>query len=146
MADTYKSIAGFKIIAESINDSVPSTHELFEKGDMAAIIALAKSQAEAGAAFIDVNIGKRDPKLMGELVRAIQAEVRIPLSIDSPDPEIQKVGLSAYDPISGNGMPIVNSISELRLEILELNKITPFRPILIFTERMEPGSGQPNKT
>jgi len=146
MADDYKPISGFHIIAESINDSVPTTRELFEKGDVAAIVALAKSQADAGAAYIDVNIGKRDPKLMGELVRAIQAVVTTPLSIDSPDPEIQKQGLLAYDPKkAGNQMPLVNSISELRLEILELNKIQPFKAILICTERVEAGSALPNK-
>jgi len=83
---------------------------------------------------------------MGEVVRAIQAEVRIPLSIDSPDFNIQKEGLSAYDAGKAGGMPVVNSVSELRLEILELNKITPFRPILICTERMEGGSAAPNRT
>jgi len=147
MADEYKPIPGFNIIAESINDSVPSTHELFEKGDIKGIIDLAKAQAAGGAAYIDVNIGKRDPKFMGEVVRAIQAEVTTPLSIDSPDPEIQRQGLSAYSPAKAGGkMPLVNSISELRLPILELNKITPFKAILICTERMENGSGQPNKT
>jgi 5-methyltetrahydrofolate--homocysteine methyltransferase len=146
MAEEYRPVPGFKIIAESINDSVPSTKELFDKGDMPGIVTLAKSQAGAGAAYIDVNIGKRDPKLMGEVVRAIQKAVAVPLSIDSPDPEIQKEGLSAYSPEKGGGMPIVNSISELRLEILELNAITPFKPILICTERMEGGTGKPNKT
>jgi len=62
------------IIAEKINDSVPSTHELFEKGDIQAIINLAREQAE-GATYIDVNIGMHDPALMDELIRSIQAEV-----------------------------------------------------------------------
>jgi 5-methyltetrahydrofolate--homocysteine methyltransferase len=147
MADDYKPIPGFNIIAESINDSVPSTHELFEKGDIQGIIDLAKAQATAGAAYIDVNIGKRDPKFMGELVRAIQAVVSTPLSIDSPDPVIQKEGISAYDTAKANGkMLIVNSISELRLDILDLAKIQPFKVILICTERFENGAGQPNQT
>jgi len=146
MPDDYTPIPGFHIIAESINDSVSTTHELFEKGDIAGVVALAKAQAEAGAAFIDVNIGRRDPKFMGEVVRAIQKVVRCPLSIDSPDINIQREGLSAYDPSLGGGMPLVNSISELRLPILELNKIQPFKAIFICTERMENGAGQPNKT
>ncbi len=147
MADEYKPIQGFNIIAESINDSVPSTKELFEKGDMNGIIELAKAQAAGGAAYIDINIGKRDPKLMGDLVKAIQTCVKTPLSIDSPDPEIQEQGLKAYDPAKADGkMPLVNSISELRLSILELNRITPFKAILICTERMENNSAQPNKT
>lgn len=30
----YVSIKGLSIIGESINDSIPSTHEFFEKDDM----------------------------------------------------------------------------------------------------------------
>ena len=37
------TIPGLTIIGESINDSVPSTHVLFEKNNMAGIIELAKS-------------------------------------------------------------------------------------------------------
>ena len=48
-----------KIIAEKINDSVPSTHKLFEAGDFEGLVNLAKTQAEEGAEYIDVNIGLR---------------------------------------------------------------------------------------
>jgi 5-methyltetrahydrofolate--homocysteine methyltransferase len=145
MPEEYNPIEGLSIIGESINDTIPSTKAMFDNGDIQGIVNLAKFQAEAGAAYLDVNIGKRDPKLIGEVVRAIQKEVAIPLSIDSPDHEIQKEGLSAYNPERGGSMPVVNSISELRLEILELNSITPFKPIMLCTERVEDGAGQPNK-
>jgi len=36
------TIAGLTIIGESINDSVPSTHTLFEKNDIVGIAELAK--------------------------------------------------------------------------------------------------------
>ena len=62
------NITGLTIIGESINDSVPSTHALFEENNMDGIVALARSQAEKGAAYIDVNIGSRAPGFMAELV------------------------------------------------------------------------------
>ena len=65
-------IEGLRIIGESINDSVPSTHELLEAGDMAGLVELARLQDERGAAYIDVNVGSRSPELMAELVRRIQ--------------------------------------------------------------------------
>jgi cobalamin-dependent methionine synthase I len=125
------------IIAEKINDSVPSTHELFEKGDIQAIISLAREQAE-GATYIDVNIGMHDPALMDELIRSIQAEVTLPLSIDTPSPEIAERALKVYDPAKANGnKPLLNSISLGRLEMFDLLKIQPFKTILMSSERIQ---------
>jgi 5-methyltetrahydrofolate--homocysteine methyltransferase len=125
------------IIAEKINDSVPSTHELFEKGDIQAIINLAREQAE-GATYIDVNIGMNDPSLMDELIKSIQAEVSLPLSIDTPSPEIAERALKVYDPAKAKGLkPLLNSISLGRLEMFELLKIQPFKTLLMASERIQ---------
>lgn len=125
------------IIAEKINDSVPSTHELFEKGDIQAIINLAREQAE-GATYIDVNIGMHDPSLMDELIRSIQSQVTLPLSIDTPSPEIAERALKVYDPAKANGnKPLLNSISLGRLEMFDLLKIQPFKTLLMASERLQ---------
>ena len=125
------------IIAEKINDSVPSTHELFEKGDIQAIINLAREQAE-GATYIDVNIGMHDPSLMDELIRSIQSQVNLPLSIDTPSPEIAERALKVYDPAKANGnKPLLNSISLGRLEMFDLLKIQPFKTLLMSSERIQ---------
>jgi 5-methyltetrahydrofolate--homocysteine methyltransferase len=125
------------IIAEKINDSVPSTHELFAKGDIPAIIALAREQAE-GATYIDVNIGMNDPSLMEELITSIQKQVDLPLSIDTPSPEIAERALKVYDPAKAKGKkPLLNSISLGRLEMFDLLKIQPFRTLLMASERVE---------
>ena len=125
------------IIAEKINDSVPSTHELFEKGDIQAIINLAREQAE-GATYIDVNIGMHDPALMDELIRSIQSQVNLPLSIDTPSPEIAERALKVYDPAKANGnKPLLNSISLGRLEMFDLLKIQPFKTLLMASERIQ---------
>ena len=136
-----------KIIAEKINDSVPGTHKLFEADDFDGIVALAVMQAEQGATYIDVNVGPRSPQLMSRLVMAIQEKVSIPLCIDSPDIELQKAGLSAYDPAkAGGAMPLVNSISELRMEFVELAEIQPVKFLVLCTESSVDGNLKPNET
>jgi methanogenic corrinoid protein MtbC1 len=49
------SIPGLIIIGESINDSVPSTHRLFEENNIDGIIDLAKLHADKGTTYKDVN-------------------------------------------------------------------------------------------
>ena len=115
------SIPGLTIIGESINDSVPSTHALFEANDLAGIVEVARFQAEKGARYIDVNVGLNTPGFMADVVRAIQKHIDLPLSIDTPDPAIAQAGLEAYDPgRAGNQIPILNSISEARLEMFDV--------------------------
>ncbi|MBN2008837.1 dihydropteroate synthase [candidate division KSB1 bacterium] len=142
------SISGLTIIAESINDSVPSTHALFEKNDINGIVELAKFQAERGATYIDVNVGMRSPGFMADVVKKIQKVVTLPLSIDTPDPEIAAAGLEAYDAErAGNKKPILNSISEARLEMFDNYSHQPFIPILLVTEgKDESGEVKMNKT
>ncbi|MBM4159922.1 MAG: hypothetical protein FJ217_02365 [Ignavibacteria bacterium] len=132
------SIPGLMIIGESINDSVPSTHALFEENNIDGIVALARSQAEKGAAYIDVNVGPRTPAFMADVVKRIQKHVLLPLSIDTPDPEIAAAGLEAYDSERAEKRePILNSISEARVEMFDLYARQPFIPILLITEGMD---------
>jgi cobalamin-dependent methionine synthase I len=137
------SISGLTIIGESINDSVPSTHTLFEENNIDGIVELAKSQAEQGAAYIDVNVGMRSPGFMADIVRKIQQHVALPLSIDTPDPELAAAGLAAYKPeLAGNKKPILNSISQARLEMFDIYKTQPFIPILLITEGIDDSSSE----
>jgi len=140
-------IAGLTIIGESINDSVPSTKKLFDAGDIPGILDLAKTQDEGGAAYVDVNVGPRSPEFMAEMVRKIQQVTAKPLSIDTPDPEIAKAGLGAYDLARAGGKkPVLNSISALRAAMFELCRIQPFRPILLVSERLESGQSRACRT
>lgn len=134
------AIEGLSIIGESINDSVPSTNKLFEADDIDGILELAKMQDERGAAYIDVNVGMRSGEFMADMVRKIQEVTAKPLSIDSPDPELAKAGLEAYDADRAGGMkPILNSISPLRAGMFDLWAIQPFKPILLATEQLVDG-------
>jgi cobalamin-dependent methionine synthase I len=142
------SIPGLTIVGESINDSVPSTHQLFEENNLGGIIELARSQAENGAAYIDVNVGSRPPAFMADVIRGIQAHISLPLSIDTPDLAIAAAALDVYDVASaGNRIPILNSISEARLEMFDLYPKHPFIPVLLITEGInECGEMMLNKT
>jgi 5-methyltetrahydrofolate--homocysteine methyltransferase len=140
-------IPGLTIIGESINDSVPSTHALFEANDIAGIVNLAKMQGERGAGYIDVNVGRRPPSFMADMVQRVQGVTARPLSIDTPDYEIAAAGLRAYNPDRAGGQPpILNSISPLRMSLLDLHQLQPFMPILMVSERMEGGHPAPNTT
>jgi len=135
------AIPGLTIIGESINDSIPSTKKLFDENDVAGLLELARGQDERGAAYIEVNVGLRPPGFMAEMVRQIQSVTAKPLSIDTPDLAIAEAGLKAYDPNRAGGRkPILNSISPLRLEMFELWRVQPFIPILMSSERFEPGA------
>ena len=136
--------ASLTLIGESINDSVPSTHALFEANDLAAITGLARSQSELGADYIDVNVGPRPAVFMAELVRAVQTVTPKPLSIDSPDYALAAAGLAACDP--ARGIPILNSISPLRLEMFDLLQVCRFRPILLASENLRDGTEAPCRT
>ena len=142
------SIPGLTIIGESINDSVPSTHMLFEENNIDGIVELAQLQAEKGAAYIDVNVGLRSPSFMANVVKKIQEHITLPLSIDTPDPAIAAAGLEAYDQDRAGGKkPILNSISEARLEMFDICRKQPFIPIMLITEGAdENGEVKMNKT
>ncbi len=139
------AVPGLTIIGESINDSVPSTRKFFDEGDVPGLLELARGQDERGAAWIEVNVGSRPPEFMADLVRRIQSVTAKPLSIDTPDPAIAEAGLRAYDPgRTGGRRPILNSISPLRTGMFDLYAVQPFIPILMASERLDPGAGCAN--
>ncbi len=140
---------GLHILGERINPGFTSTKRLFDEEDMAGIQALAKKQADAGAEYLNINVGDRartDPQFMVEVVKAVQAVVPTPLSFDFPNVEVQEYCLKAYSLEKAQGqLPIVNSISELRWDMLDLYKIAPFKMLLMASEREEGGEQVANK-
>jgi cobalamin-dependent methionine synthase I len=109
------------IIGEKLNSSVKSVKPLMENYDAAAIQDLARRQVDAGAAFIDINVGifiNDEPERMKWLVETVTQAVDTPLSIDSPNPLALEAGLKA----NKNGKPIVNSITN---ETKRFNSVLP---------------------
>jgi len=139
-----------QIIGERINPGFKSVKALFDNEDLPGIQALAAKQAEAGAAFQNVNIGARaltDPALMGQVIRAIQEVVRTPLSFDFPSKNVQELCLSSYSLARADGqLPIVNSITEHRWDLMDLYGRFQFKVILMASERVEDGVAKGNKT
>ena len=141
------AIEGLAIIAESINDSVPSTRKLFDAGDIEGILQLARFQDEKGAAYVDVNVGTRPAEFMAGMVRQTQQVTAKPLAIDTPDPVIAEAGLAVYDPDRAGGQaPILNSVSPLRVGMFDLYRVQPFRPILLASEHVVDGHSKPCHT
>jgi 5-methyltetrahydrofolate--homocysteine methyltransferase len=92
-------------------------------------------------------VGRHPAEFMAEVVREVQSVTEKPLSIDTPDPERAEAGLRAYNPERAAGQaPILNSISALRLEMLDLLAVQPFMPILMVSERAEGERSVPNRT
>jgi len=141
---------GLTIIGERINPGFKSSLALFDNKDIEGIQALAVKQVEKGAEILNVNIGTlalEDPGFMKDVIIAIQEVVSVPLSFDFPNVDVQEICLKTYDlEKAGGQLPLVNSISELRWEMLDLYKISPFRIILMASERMENGKKIANKT
>ena len=110
------------IIGERINTSRKSIEEAVEKRNRAFLQDEARRQEAAGAAYIDVNCGSRLKTEYDDflwLVDLIQEVVAVPLSLDSPDPEVLAAGLKQVQQ-----RPLINSIT------LEPERYDALAPIL----------------
>ena len=97
------------IIGELINASRKAIATAIEAEDTAAIQQVARDQATAGAAYIDVNAGifvGKEPAYLKWLVEIVQAVTDVPCAIDSPDPKAIHAALEVH-----RGVPMLNSIS-----------------------------------
>jgi cobalamin-dependent methionine synthase I len=108
------------IIAERINSSRRYIASAISSENRAFIQNEAKAQALAGADYIDVNAGIFEGEEADRLkwvIEVVQEATDLPLSIDSPDPEVIKAVLGSV-----KERPIINSIS---LEPTRLEGILP---------------------
>lgn len=144
------TIENLRIIGERINPGFKSSLALFENSDIKGIQELAINQVAKGACALNINIGERalnDSKFMVDVVKAVQDVVSVPLSFDFPHSSIQEVCLKNYDLKKSKGAkPYINSISELRWEMLDLLSICPSKIFLMASERNENGQQVANKT
>ncbi len=108
---------GVRVIGERIN---PTGKKRFQQAlrerDLNYILERGIEQQDAGADILDVNVGLPgldEPKMMTEVVKALQSVVPLPLQIDSSDPRAIEAGLRCV-----NGKAIVNSVNGKR-EVLD---------------------------
>jgi len=98
-----------KIIGEKINGTRKRVAAAIADRDVEHITQLAVSQAEAGAAWLDLNAGTRpdrEPEDLVWLVETVQSVVDTPVVLDSANPLALDKALAHV-----NEPPIVNSIS-----------------------------------
>lgn len=142
-------IENLTIIGERINPGFASSKILLENQDIKGIQNLAISQAQKGAAYLTINVGESAMENLAfivEVIKAIQAVVPTPLSFDYPHVSVQEVCLKAYDPAKARGQkPIINSVTELRWDMLDVLKIQPAKVVLMASERLEDGQEVSNQ-
>ena len=101
----------FLIIGERIHVISPQIKEALQTRDAAPIIARGKEQLDAGADYLDVNIGpaERDGvDIMKWIVPEMQAALdNAPLVLDTVNQDAIRAGLEVYNPVKGRA--IVNS-------------------------------------
>jgi 5-methyltetrahydrofolate--homocysteine methyltransferase len=110
------------IVGENINTSRKRIAEAVEKQDAEFIVQVAKSQADAGAHFIDVNAGTfvdQETEYLCWLVKTVQDAVDLPLCLDSPSPKALSEAIKLH-----RGEPMINSIS------LEKERFDSLMPII----------------
>ncbi|HEX74914.1 MAG TPA: methyltetrahydrofolate cobalamin methyltransferase [Dehalococcoidia bacterium] len=110
------------IVGEKINTSRRSIGEAADKRDAEFICKIAREQAEAGAHYIDVNAGTfldEEVDYLCWLVETVQAEVDLPLCLDSPNPKALSEAIKKH-----KGEPMINSIS------LEEDRFRSLLPII----------------
>ncbi|MBC7333619.1 MAG: dihydropteroate synthase [Actinobacteria bacterium] len=106
------------IIGENITVTSRIVGDALMKRDPKPIVDMARAQKEAGAHFVDVNIGpatKKGDELMEWVVKTIQEEVDIPLSLDTKNIDAIEAGLKVH-----KGAAIINSVTgdKEKLDIL----------------------------
>jgi 5-methyltetrahydrofolate--homocysteine methyltransferase len=141
------SIPGLTIIGERINPGFASSKALLDSRDLAGIQQLAINQTNKGASYLTLNVGEialQEPGFVVHVTKAIQDVTHLPISFDYPNRTVQEVCLKTYDPAKANGAkPIVNSVSELRWDMLDVLSIQSAKVVLMASERIE--NGQPIK-
>jgi 5-methyltetrahydrofolate corrinoid/iron sulfur protein methyltransferase len=92
------------IIAERINGMFRDVKQAIAKKDKKVVQQLAKKQTEAGASYLDVNVGTAAADQEGTiqwLVEAIQETCSTPICLDSQKPDVIAAGLKVVNAENG---------------------------------------------
>jgi cobalamin-dependent methionine synthase I len=97
------------LIGENIHIISRAVSEAVRNREVAPIQALAREQAQAGADYLDLNLGpaRREPQAIGSwLVNTVQEVTGLPISLDTMNPAAMEAGLALC-----KVRPILNSAS-----------------------------------
>ena len=116
-------MAKFVTIGERLSTTAPSVNKAFTERDPEPILKRAKQQLDAGAVYLDVNIGPAEndgEDLMKWAVKLLQENFdNVPLSLDTSNKKAIEAGISVYN--RSKGKPIVNSADAAgRIENIDL--------------------------
>ena len=104
-------MAKFIVIGERIHCISPTIRQAMETMTPGPILDRAREQLEAGATYLDVNIGpaeKNGPELMQWAVKLLQENFdNVPLCLDTSTRKAIEAGIQVYN--RSKGKPIVNS-------------------------------------
>jgi len=148
--------AELHIIGDLINNAYGRARKAFAARSLEGYQALARGQTSLGCEWLDVNIdGTQQIQVRPEemlaflpdLIPALQEASSLPLCIDNPSLDYQRVALEHYDRKRAGGKPpIVNSIaaSRDRLEgMIELVQAYDAMVVVVVSERfVEGGTSQ----
>ena len=124
-------------IAESINIMSKTIGPAMKEKNAKPIQDMAVAEAEAGADFLDVNIGparKGGAEMMEWLVKTIHEVVDLPLSLDTTNLEAMEAGIKAH---TKGGRPLVNSVScqadriDAGLDLVKKYDLSNFRTLFL---------------
>ena len=116
-------MAKFVTIGERLSTTAPAVNRAFTSRDPEPILKRAKEQLDAGAVYLDVNIGPAESDgedLMKWAVQLLQSEFdNVPLALDTSNTKAIEAGISVYN--RSKGKPIVNSADAAgRIENIDL--------------------------
>jgi len=147
MAETH-----LHIIGDLINNAYGRARKAFAARSLEGYQALARGQTALGCEWLDVNIDGtqqiqvRPAEMLAflpDLIPALQEVSPLPLCIDNPSIDYQRVALEHYDRKRAGGKPpIVNSIAASRErldEMIELVKSYDAMVIVVVSERLVEG-------
>jgi len=97
-----------KIIGENIHIISKNVNDAVKARNAGPIQELAKLQAQAGADYVDANVGpaRKDPDALPWLVHIVQDAVDLPISLDTMNPIAMEAGLKVC-----KKRPLLNSAS-----------------------------------
>jgi 5-methyltetrahydrofolate corrinoid/iron sulfur protein methyltransferase len=148
--ETYK----LRLVGDLINNAYARARKAFREKDVKGYQNLARSQANLGVEFLDVNldgtqqIQVRPQEMLDflpDVVHALQEATPLPLCFDNPSVNYQRVALQHYDR-KRSGRPIVDSVAASREhleEMIELVKEYDTFVVAMVSERfVEGGTAQ----
>ncbi|MFQ6069127.1 MAG: dihydropteroate synthase [Candidatus Aminicenantales bacterium] len=136
------------IVGERLNSSRKPVLDALEKKDEHFLLSEALRQEEAGAHFIDLNTAallEEEIERLEWAIPLLQKRLKVPLSIDTPNPEAMERGLEIH-----KGKAILNSLSFDREKVDRLlpcvKKKKPFIIVLCLGEKGMPASAEEELT